>query len=123
MQDPGQAAGPAEEAEDAHVRRQLQSDVHGVTDQGHAVPNEDGGRRRQQRQGEAREAATPQSALMRSLSFCCSQILQSSENSRGRPVAPLFDPRWEQPRCLLDPQLESGVFLFGVRMIVPRCPQ
>ena len=51
VQDPGQAAGPAKEAEEPDVRRQLQGDLHVNAGQGHELPNEDGRRYGHHRKG------------------------------------------------------------------------
>lgn len=51
VQDSRQAAGPPEDAEESHVRRQLQSHVHVHPDQGHELSNEDGRRHVHHSQG------------------------------------------------------------------------
>lgn len=42
VQDPRQAVGPAKEAEEPDVRRQLQGHLYVHADKGHELPNEDG---------------------------------------------------------------------------------
>lgn len=42
MYDPRQAVGPTKEAEEPHIRRQLQSHLHVHPDKAHELPNEDG---------------------------------------------------------------------------------
>lgn len=51
VQDSRQTVGPAEETEEPHVRRQLQSHLHVYADEGHELPNEDGRRHVHHSQG------------------------------------------------------------------------